>query len=371
MNRATSLYLDLVRFGAALLVMLTHLAYPRFSGGQLLPLRTYGNDAVMVFFVLSGYVITYTAVHRDGEFGEFVLNRCARLYSVALPAIALTLVLDQIGRWLSPALYHGFQYQDGEPVTRVLRALSFSNELWFQSWRLFSNGPYWSLGYEFWYYALFACAWYLRGAGRALALLAVTALIGPKILLLLPVWTLGVLAYRVNTRHTLSVRFGAALCLSSIALYIAFRAGGLRDALLEWTYGALGRHFVEHTLHWSNEFLASYVIGLLVAMNFIGMHACAPAVERVLVRFEIPIRAWAGCTFSLYLCHYPLLQCLAASGWFDPHSPLAIALLGVLTLLLCRALASVTEARKDVVRALLGKVARGLRRHLPAARLSW
>lgn len=43
------------------MVLLTHLAYPRFSGGRLEPLRSFGNDAVMVFFVLSGYVIAHTA----------------------------------------------------------------------------------------------------------------------------------------------------------------------------------------------------------------------------------------------------------------------------------------------------------------------
>lgn len=371
MNRATSLYLDVVRFAAALTVLLTHLAYPRFSGGMLLPWRSFGNDAVMVFFVLSGYVIAYTAAHRDHDLGSYALNRCARLYSVALPAIVLTIVLDQLGRWWAPVLYQGFKYQDSEPLMRVLRGLSFSNEWWLASWRLFSNGPYWSLGYEAWYYVLFGCAWYLRGASRALSLLLVMALIGPKILLLLPVWMLGVAVFRINSRYTLSARVGAALWLGSVVLYSGFRAGGGRDTLLGWTHAALGQHFVEHSLHWSNEFLASYVIGLLVAIHFIGVHACAPTVAPMLLRFEKPLRAWAGCTFSLYLFHYPLLQFFAASGAFDPHSPLAVGLLALFTLLSCRALATVTEARKDVVRALLSRGVRRLRQHLPAARLSW
>ena len=312
-----------------------------------------------------------TAAHRDHTLGAYVLNRCARLYSVALPAIVLTIVLDQIGRTLAPALYHGFQYQDAEPVQRVLRALSFTNELWFESWRVFSNGPYWSLGYEFWFYALFGCAWYLRGLQRAMALLIGAALLGPKILLLLPVWTLGVAVYRINTHHLASARVGLVLWLSSIALYAAFRAYGLRDALLAWSHAQFGRQFVEHSLHWSNEFLASYVIGLLVAMNFVGLRACASIFEPALLRFERPIRRWAACTFAIYLFHYPLLQCLAASGGFDARSPFAIALLGLVTLLLCRLLASVTEQRKERVRAALLRLAQTLRRRLPAAGLSW
>ena len=67
MNRTTSIYLDLVRFLAAVVVLLTHLAYKRFTGGLIIEWRTYGNDAVMVFFVLSGYVIAHTVATRDRE----------------------------------------------------------------------------------------------------------------------------------------------------------------------------------------------------------------------------------------------------------------------------------------------------------------
>ena len=371
MKPATSLYLDAVRFGAALLVLLTHLAYARFSAGLLLPLRSFGNDAVMVFFVLSGYVIAHTAATRDRDLTAFALKRCARLYSVAVPALVLTLVLDHCGRALAPALYHGFQYQDAAPLQRILRALSFNHELWFDSWRLFSNGPYWSLGYEFWYYALFACTWYLRGTRRALCLLAVALWVGPKILLLLPVWALGVGVYRINLRHAPRAAWGVTLWFLSLALYALFRAGGGRDALLNWSYTQFGRYFVEHDLHWSNEFLASYVLGALVAMNFIGFHACADHCERWLSRYARPIRAWAGCTFSLYLFHYPLLQFLAAVWPFASPTPLSSALLFVTTVLICRVLASVTEQRKDQLYDLLLGGARWLRRALPTAGPSW
>ena len=54
MNKATSLYLDLVRFLAALVVFVFHFAYARFSGGDLQFIRDtkIGSDAVMLFFVL-------------------------------------------------------------------------------------------------------------------------------------------------------------------------------------------------------------------------------------------------------------------------------------------------------------------------------
>jgi len=356
-NRTTSLYLDLMRFSAAVLVVLTHLAYARFSGGMLTPLRTFGNDGVMIFFVLSGYVIAYTVAQRDRDFRTYVVNRFARLYSVAIPAIFLTFVLDHIGRQIDPVLYDGFWYQGNAPLSRMLAALTFTNELWFNSVRLFTNGPYWSLGYEFWYYMLFAAAVYTRGRRRALLLLGICALVGPKILLLLPVWLLGVWVHRVNSGPALSWRLGAVLFVLSIALYIAFRYIGMRDTLLHWSYAQFGRSFIEGDLKWSNEFLAAYFIGLMVACNFIGFHAISEKVAPLLAPFEKLIRNWAGCTFSIYLFHYPLLQFFKAVLPLDAKSPASVAILLAVTILACRLLGSVTESRKEVARRIVARCA--------------
>lgn len=357
MNRTTSLYLDLVRFSAAVLVVLTHLAYTRFSGGMLTPLRTYGNDAVMIFFVLSGYVIAHTVAQRDRDFRTYAINRFARLYSVAIPAIILTFVLDHIGRQVDPVLYDGFWYQGNAPLSRMLAAITFTNELWFQSVRLFTNGPYWSLGYEFWYYMLFAAAVYARGRRRALLILGISALVGPKILLLLPVWLLGVWVHRVNSGSALSWRLGTVLFVLPVALYAAFRWSGMRDTLLHWSYAQFSRSFVEGDLMWSNEFLAAYFIGLMVACHFIGVHAVSGKLAPFLTPFEKSIRDWAGCTFSIYLFHYPLLQFFKAVLPLDAHSPASVAALLVLTLLACRLLGSVTEKRKDFARRIVARCA--------------
>jgi peptidoglycan/LPS O-acetylase OafA/YrhL len=367
MNRTTSLYLDLVRFFAAVAVLVTHLAYPRFSGGLLLPWRTFGNDAVMIFFVLSGYVIAYTAATRDRELGAFVLNRFARLYSVALPAVILTVAFDHLGQLLDPKMYAGFWYQDSQPIVRVLTALTFTNELWFSSWRLFTNGPYWSLGYEFWYYLLFAAGWFFRGRQRVIALVLGCAFVGPKILLLLPIWLLGVWVYRLNSRNDVGESIGWLLFVGSLVAYFAFRFYGMRDALLDWSYLQFGEHFVRGELRWSDEFLSAYVIGPLVAANFVGFNAISSRFTRLLNGCAAVIRDWAGYTFSIYLFHYPILQLLGASGRFDPHSPGSIALLFVLTILACRLIGNFTEKRKDLARALLQSSVDRMRRMAGAA----
>ena len=61
MRRELSVYLDVLRLSAALTVFVSHLSWIQISGGFLWQLQFLGHDAVMVFFVLSGFVIQYAA----------------------------------------------------------------------------------------------------------------------------------------------------------------------------------------------------------------------------------------------------------------------------------------------------------------------
>ena len=314
MHRNLSIYLDLIRFLAALMVFVVHATYQRFTGG--LPFFSrfshLGNDAVMVFFVLSGFVIAYVVAQKERTIEEYAASRFARLYSVVVPALILTIVLDAAGSKLDPSLYTGRWYEYDFPLSRLLAGLTFTNELWFSYTRPFSNGPFWSLGYEAWYYVLFAAAHFLRGNTRFFAVTAVCLLIGPKILLLLPVWWMGVLAYRYSATTKLSVKAGLALFFGSIGFYLLFRLGGGPDYLLDLTAEVVGKDALHDKLSWSRRFLASYLIGTCVAANFIGAATLAPHLRKLPALLEQPIRYAAGFTFALYLLHYPLLQFFAA-----------------------------------------------------------
>jgi peptidoglycan/LPS O-acetylase OafA/YrhL len=314
MHRNLSVYLDLVRFLAAVLVFAVHANYQRFTGG--LPGGSYfsdlGNDAVMVFFVLSGFVIAYVATHKERTLQEYAASRFARLYSVAVPALILTMLADAAGSWLDPDLYTGRWYAYDEPWARLAAALSFTNELWFSYTRPFSNGPFWSLGYEAWYYVLFGAAWFLRGPTRLWSLAGICLLIGPKILLLLPVWCFGVWACRRATTTVLPLGASLALFFGSLLVYLAFRWLDGPDRLLEMSRDWLGEDVLYDQLSWSRHFLSSYVIGACVAVHFVGAAGLAKRLPACAALIERPVRYAAGFTFALYLMHYPLLQFFAA-----------------------------------------------------------
>jgi peptidoglycan/LPS O-acetylase OafA/YrhL len=194
-----SLYLDLVRAAASFFVVLDHA--PTLFDMPGLP--RWGHQAVVVFFVLSGYVISHVADTREPTAAAFLVARFSRLWSVLVPAMLLTVVCDTVGRTfgIHPEAYDGAPMD--LPLIRVGAVLVFLSESWVSIQPL-SNGVVWSLCLEFWYYMLFA-AWTFLPAGRTrwLALVVVAALSGFKALLLLPIWLMGVALQRWQTPRRL------------------------------------------------------------------------------------------------------------------------------------------------------------------------
>lgn len=356
MNEATSIYLDLVRFLAAFTVFVVHANYDRLTGGLplLWRLADHGNDAVMVFFVLSGFVIAYVADTKEKTPKQYYIARLARLYSVAAPALLLTVLLDFSGARIAPAVYDGWWFASDGPAWRFFASFFFIHELWFTSLRPFTNGPYWSLGYEFWYYVLFGLTLYLKAPQRYFALAAGCVLVGPKILLLFPIWLLGVWVYATIKTRKLSEGAGWCMFLGSAAIWFLYRYTEQPAALLQWTEGRFGRGITYDVLGFSKEFISSYVIGALVATHFIGLAAVSHRFAALLELCRLPIRYLAGYTFALYLFHYPLLQFFSALAQDLPEGALRTLSIVAGTLLSIWALGTLTERKKaDLKRALL------------------
>lgn len=172
--------LDLVRGLSALVVLLGHarnffmkdfgeLADPGPMAKIFYFFSGLGHQAVMVFFVLSGFLVGGSVLSglRSGRFSwsRYALARMTRLWVVLIPALVLTLGFDQLGAWLAtPAPYAGslrevFGQGPSFAEPAALGPTVFLGNLGFlQTVRLpvyGSNGPLWSLANEFWYYVLF------------------------------------------------------------------------------------------------------------------------------------------------------------------------------------------------------------------------
>lgn len=358
MKPALSLYLDALRFGAALVVLLSHYGYPRFSDGRWLWVRelNLGSDAVIVFFVLSGLVISYVGARPDATGARFAFDRITRLVSVALPALVLTFLLDRIGSRLDPTIYLWPYYQPMPFGEMLIRGLTFSNEWGISEARLGTNGPYWSLSYEATYFALFGVAVFTRGVRRMALLLLLGLVAGLNILLLLPVWLMGVGLQACLARDVAPTgRLAWAMASAPVLAYAASLWVDLPGELRVFT----SETFPAHGFRFSDEFIWNTILGLLVTCHIAGMAGLLSSTRRW--SFERMIRWGAGRSFSIYLVHYPVLQFLKSLPLPEIGPWQSDALLIGMTLGICFLFGSVFEAKLPGLRAALRDHRFGLR----------
>jgi peptidoglycan/LPS O-acetylase OafA/YrhL len=351
MSKAFSLYLDLLRLAAALTVLFAHAVWHAAPGQKWWP-DSLGHNAVIVFFLLSGYVIAYVADTKERDARSYWVSRLARIYSVALPALLLTVLADRLGAWLHPAAYAGDLTTHDHAWLRLLVSLSFTNELWFVSVMPFSNSPYWSLCYEMAYYLLFAL-WAFGGPRRWLWLLLAAAVIGPKILLLAPIWALGAWLYHWRA-PSLSPASTWMLWLGSSAGIAAFVALDLGSPLTRWSGEWLGAE-LQRQLHFSKHFVGDYLLALLMAAHFLSARQVAEAFAPVLQRGARAIRWAAGYTFSIYLFHLPLVLLAAVLTRDMAAGPARFALVVLGTLAVVLVVGHFTEQRKEPLRRCLDR----------------
>jgi peptidoglycan/LPS O-acetylase OafA/YrhL len=222
-NSKSSRILDLIRFISSLVVFLFHFYVP-------LP----GYQAVMIFFVLSGYFISSSVLKLISEnkwrWGDYLLKRLIRLWIVLIPSLILTLFWAKIQ----------FSLFGETKLSNYLEWKIFIGNLFFlqgiTTTEYGLNGPLWSLSYEFWYYIMFPCLVlfiYTPKRGMKVCYAAIIILIsifvGLKITEYFFVWLLGAIIPIVRPikikRKVISnfiILFCTLLVLVSMKAYVVF-----------------------------------------------------------------------------------------------------------------------------------------------------
>jgi len=300
-----SAYLDIVRFLAALTVFLGHAAGTNWTKGFLWQLGVYGDTCVVIFFVLSGFVIAWVAENKEGNWWTYGANRVARLWSVIIPALVLTFVIDYVGVRMAPELYLDRPWFNGDHLAlRYLASLFMVHEVWHLNYTPGINLPFWSLGYEAFYYLAFGVLTFCRGYKKYLVLAALFLLGGPLMLALLPVWMSGVLAYRTCKNRSLPVPAALAVFVASGLLLLM--SPTLRHAAsFQWMGQDIGGRYFDAILFFAN---------LVAAHGLFKQSAPLPP------RMAHAIKKIAATTFVLYLFHRPLIQLFSYIGPADAGS---------------------------------------------------
>jgi peptidoglycan/LPS O-acetylase OafA/YrhL len=233
-----------------------------------------------------------------------------------------------------------------DAVARYGLSLAFLNETRFGSFFPGSDSPYWSLGYEAAYYALFGFAFYAQGRLRLLGCGAIILLARTQVLLLLPLWLVGLLTYWICRRNPLSRLWGGALFLASLAALVAY---------ISWAsvYGFLGQFHALYQ-HELGQIAQDLVLALLFAANIVGLDAISCTIPDRLLRLTSVARWLAGSSFSLYIFHMPVLTFIKAAGTWPESSWANRGALLFGTLGTVFTVAEIGERRKDFWRGLIG-----------------
>ncbi len=356
-----SVLLDALRAAAALLVVGDHLRNLLFVDYPQLPLprrwaalpyllTSAGHGAVVIFFVLSGYLIggtVYRSMDRNQwRWSTYLTHRLLRLWIVLGPGLLLCVLWDVLGLRLhhAPLLYGGAGYNHLTPAVRPqLSALIFLGNLCFLGGlhvpTLGSDGALWSLSFEFWYYLLFplgVALWWRKGTRKqqlwtAAALLGAGAVAGWGVLEAFPLWLLGALLARLPL-PTWPVRGRVCAVGCYLPLFFVVSKKQVLPGLLN-----------------------DYLLGLATAVVLLALLSARGRAEEDigLVRGT---RFLARGSFTLYVAHLPfavLLTSLAAGdGRWVPGGWHLLAGFGILlaTLGYCYGVAAFTEFHTDVVR---------------------
>lgn len=312
-SRGFSVYLDLLRGLAATIVLLSHFAYARYTEGKYIIIRelNLGSDAVILFFVISGFVIAYTVEQKDAKAGRYFFQRATRLYSVAIPAIIFTFIFDTMGSNLAPEVYDGWWYNPSSIFSNLFYGLSFSSEWGGNGFRMGTNGPYWSLSYEVAYYILFGVFAFLTGVRRILLMIFCVVVFGIKALILMPSWLFGVMVYRLlKAKIEINRNLLYLMATLPFGIYALMLYGSLPETLMSLSVSTFGQNFI-YGLRFSDEFLWNGIIGMLFAVQILAMGLLLKDVEWK-NSYSKSIRWYAGASFSIYVIHYSLLLLIDA-----------------------------------------------------------
>ncbi len=330
------LYLDWLRGLAAISVLVTHVRSGFFVQWSDLDLASHnainyllflltrlGRESVIVFFVLSGYLVGGQAWlafrSRRYSLSEYLVARISRLWVVVIPALLLTGLLDFLnGEWSESR--NGWQ--------PFLVNLFFLQDILGNTYG--SNGPFWSLSYEWWFYVL--CGFALEVAARpgivALSILAASgtllALQCPAILLMMPLWLAGVLVRTLpvaNTPKPMAVGLSlAALCAA--LLVSTTRLDWLGDYIVAAGVAAL-LYFLR-TLRQPKD--SGLSIGAQLAAFSFSLYALHFPLNKLLLSIVVPHRvSHAGPVEWLQCCGLAVLEisvCWLFYRVFERHTPL-------------------------------------------------
>lgn len=312
-------------------------------------LAGYAHACVILFFVLSGFWITRSVsrrLDRGWRWRPYLIDRLSRLGIVLVPALALGGTLDWIGLELLGSTTHRgltqtYVMRPDLDETLSWRAL-LGNLLFLQTILVppfGSNGPLWSLAFEFWFYIWFPALAVSLRSRRPSPLLVTAGLVAfnPQLAIGFGCWLCGTLLHWANSkRDAKAPTWRGWLLLAALtfgAMLVFVRLRGLDGLEL--------------------PLAAAFAIFLHTLMR----------VDPALPAWVRPLASYGSkASFSLYAVHFPLLALTAGvvvDGQRLPPTSVSIAAVVaavLVTVAVCWAFAWCTERHTGRLREALSRM---------------
>ena len=307
-------WLDWCRFLAAFVVMMVHArAFAFASYGSIDADQQHGITAafymatrigtqgVLVFFVLSGFLVGGKAIERfrDGSFStsDYVIDRCSRILVPFIPALLLTV-----------AVAHLIGHQKADPQA-FLGNLFFLQGIAVEAYP--GNDPLWSLSYEVWFYVLAgSCAVLgMRGKAGAISLLLTTVSL-LVFTILKPVylfcWIIGAFAWVGRPRQ----RSWSSLCAGILLLIYGMMGVQVFSEAQTASINAVFSKYSALFISYEAAQLAFCSGGALLVQQIILFPPSGPR-SRFIERLGTPLAAFS---YTLYLIHNHILHLCHSMG---------------------------------------------------------
>lgn len=288
--------MEVCRGLAALYVVLHHSR--EMLPAPIRPLLLFGQEAVILFFLLSGFVI-HINYSTKSEFDrkDFLWKRFVRIYPIFIVVMILSVGIDMATGGdahtdLRSFVYNMVGLQDSQIQKPGIGYPTFGD-----------NDPLWSLGYEVWFYLFYAitgAAKFNRNLLAVTLISVVSALVfsffpdkASLTLLYLPIWWLGAaLAEATLSQSNAPFWKGMGSLLITLAAYVAASYPQIRAS-----HGTIGLHpFIE-----IRHFLAAigFAIVWMAAQRFVNADK---------FRWLEPLSFLAPVSYGIYIVHVPLLR---------------------------------------------------------------
>jgi peptidoglycan/LPS O-acetylase OafA/YrhL len=304
-DSAHSLLISLLRGLAAVEVAAAHLRAACFPGlrdiasptlgYQVLALATsFSHQAVVVFFVISGWLVGGSLLNKrdtPGAFAGYAVDRISRLWTVLLPTFFMMICIGLFTEELRPGPIDFSRANDFSATTLVGNLLGLQT---ITVDKFGGNFPLWSLANETWYYLMFPLLVVCAGRGPAPARLAGGAALA-GVVLALPyamsiyflVWLMGAIFSRIKFEGGPVLR--ALLLLGVLAAAAGARLYGSNDDLS------------------ADTFAQDFVFGLAVLLFLSSMQVKLDPLAWPMARARAVAQFFAEFSFTLYVFHVPLI----------------------------------------------------------------